>query len=928
MFTELLRVSLSAGVMILVLLLFFAGLGKRYSAGLKYWVWLLLALRLLVPVTVTLPEIVSQTIPAAKVVAETQAEVRRELTERVAYEMPEHVSSDGVAATAPETDASETVQVTEGEQPRAAAPEQEAPSVDALTVAKWVWLSGTLLFLGYHLLSNCAFHRYVRRWGRATKDWELKAMVTRAKKNAGVKGPLRLLILKEVGSPLVMGIWKPTLILPQEDWDTTELYYVLRHEMIHLKRKDAIYKALLLLCNAVHWFNPLVWIMRVRAYQDLEISCDMAVVSGATQDVKISYCETIMATAQRSAMGRFSVANTFGSTKKSIMERFQEIFSVAKRKKGTALLVFVLVVAILAGCTVSLASTAGARAGNQELVMSEQAENDSEAGAKASVEETVPAEEPAAEATEGDSITLDHVNTYWEIEIPSYAKDWLYVDDGDRWLYCVKDGEEMFSILFQTSDELWSEYGWLAGLEGASWATEALYGWDYMLGRHIVVDSNYYVLRLTGKSDFPECQQLIQDILDLNIDIVPNPCLIAEPYYRAEGAEEAIELYKKMEDSDAVYEEILTKIQSGTNSAGASQQIMGEFAEFLSERWNEYLEISGAEYVWSLEYNEDGVIMLKVMRDPPVEKETYYNTYLYLNDQVVYGTTMGYKAPYEPPAEEEAAEARNVTKAKLEAANVDGISQQVIDEMAQWIQDSITFMDHYGDWEWVLAEEEAGIILSCTSEVSDKGVRSFCQLTYKDGEITSSSGAFADAPAAEAGLGRCIRSVMQTEEPQDLPDYVVLEQDLLVDDLGVSYFMNDIDVLAMLGDPVQWYPDDGSGYETARYEGTCYNFALCGQCQSYHLDGSFVEEDIGVSLPLGLEMGMSVEEVLAALGAEEGLTPSYFNFYDYDDRYFAMYTPLGDTGLVSIDVYAGELYWNISFDRNQTVYRSQVNYRD
>lgn len=926
MFTELLRVSLSTGVVILVLMLFFIGLGKRYSAGLKYWAWLLLALRLLIPVTITLPETVGETIPAAKVVAETQAEIRRGLTEMTVYKAPETAPADVFAAQVPMVEMPEADQVDNTLESPAAEPEKKP--IDFLTAAKWVWLAGMILFLGYHFLSNYTFRRYVRRWGRATRDRELKALVARAKKNAGVKCPLRLLILKDVGSPMVMGIRRPTLILPQEDWDTTELYYVLRHEMTHLKRKDAIYKALLLLCNAVHWFNPLVWVMRIRAYQDLEISCDMTVVSGATQDVKISYCETIMATAQRSAMGRFSVANTFGSTKKSIMERFQEIFSATKRKKGTAILAVVLIVAILAGCTVSLASSSGDGTGNQEPETLDMAEIPSETGAQASVEVPDPAAEPAAEATEDDSITLKHVNTYWQIKIPSYAKDWLYVDNGDKWLYCVKDGEEMFSILFRTADELWLEYGWLDDGEGGSWPTEALTGWDYLLGRNRIDDTVHYVLRLSGTGDFPESQQLIQDILDLNLDIVPNPCLIAEPYYRAEGAEEMISLYQSMEDTEAIAAEILEKIKAGTNEAGASDEVLRAFADYMAKHWEDYLEVSGEEYVYSTENEDDGRISLKIMRDPPVEEEIYYKYVHYKDGQVFYGVSYGYKAPYEPPTAEEAAKTRNDAKAKLEAANTDGVSQQVIEEMAQWILDSMTFMDHYGDWEWVLAEEDNGIVLSCTSAVSDTGIRSFCQLTYKDGKITSSSGAVGDGPAAEVGLGRCSRKVMREEEPENLPDHVVLEQELLEDDLGVSFFMNDIDVLAMLGDPVQWYPDEGAGYETARYEGTCYNFSRCAQCQTYHLSGHFVEEDVGVSLPLGLEMGMSVDEVLAALGAEEGLTPSYFNFYDYDDRYFAMYTPLGDTGLVSISVYAGELCWNISFDRNNTVYQSQVYYCD
>ena len=920
MFTELLRVSLFTGVLILILLLFFAGLGKRYTSGLKYWIWLLLALRLLIPATITLPETVSETVPAAKVLAVTQSEFRQEVTRITAFasEQAEPAATPNIQQTIPASAAEESSEPSEP---------QKQP-VDYLAVAGWVHLAGIVLFLGYYALAHFTLHRHLRRWGKTAKNRELKALVARAKKNAGVKGPMRLMILKDIGSPMVMGIWRPTLILPQEEWDATELYYVLRHEMTHLKRRDAAYKAVLLLANAVHWFNPLVWLMRIRAYQDLEISCDMAVVSGATQSVKISYCETIMATAQRSTMGTFSVANTFGSTKKSIMERFREIFSVAKRKRGTAVLAVVLILAVLGGCTVSLAASTLPEVDLTPETM--EAEDMAEVPTSSMETEvsSVSGEQQSTEIDEAQSITLDHVNPYWHITIPLYAQEWLRVDDETKWLSCVKDGEEMFSILMRDADDLWMDYGWLDEGESHTWPMEALSGWDYLLGRNSIVDSVYYVIRLTGASDFPESQQLIQDILDLNLDIVPNPCLIAEPYYRAEGAEEAIELYQHMSDTEALTEEILGIIKSGTNEAGASDEILYAFAEFMAKRWEEYVDVLGEEYVYSTETGEDGRISLKIMRDPPVEGEVYYTHLHYVNNQVVYGTTYGYKAPYEPPDAEEASSLLSEAKAKLEGANMDGISQTVIDELAQWIVDSIMFMDHYGDWEWNLAEEDNGVVLSCTSDVTEKGVRSFCQLAYKDGEISSSSGASADKPAAEAGLGRCARNVVKTEEPEDLPDYMVLEHELLEDGLGINYFMNDIDVLAMLGAPVQWYPDEGSGYETARYDTTCYSFALCSQCQTYHLYGHSVEEDAGVALPLGLEMGIHVDEVLSAIGAEAGISPSQFDLYNYEDRYFARYTPVGDTGLVTIQIWAGELYWDIGFDKNNMIYRSQVTYRD
>lgn len=139
------------------------------------------------------------------------------------------------------------------------------------------------------------------------------------------------------------------LILPQEEWDATELYYVLRHEMTHVRRKDILYKTLLLLANGIHWFNPAAWLLRFRASQDLEISCDMLIMEGAPEEVRRRYCETILSAAQRSTMRGLGTSTTFGSTKRSIMERFREIFDERRRKKGIPVLIFVVLMVLLCG---------------------------------------------------------------------------------------------------------------------------------------------------------------------------------------------------------------------------------------------------------------------------------------------------------------------------------------------------------------------------------------------------------------------------------------------------------------------------------------------------------------------------------------------------------------------------------------------------
>ena len=67
---------------------------------------------------------------------------------------------------------------------------------------------------------------------------------------------------------MVTGFFQTVLLLPREDYSEQELEMIIRHELVHYKRHDIAYKMLLMFAVAVHWFNPLVWIMTQEANKD------------------------------------------------------------------------------------------------------------------------------------------------------------------------------------------------------------------------------------------------------------------------------------------------------------------------------------------------------------------------------------------------------------------------------------------------------------------------------------------------------------------------------------------------------------------------------------------------------------------------------------------------------------------------------------
>ena len=77
-------------------------------------------------------------------------------------------------------------------------------------------------------------------------------------------------------SPAVLGVWRPTVLLPESmrDWSPEHLRPILAHELAHIRRRDPLVNLLQIIVQAVYWFHPLVWIANARLRNERELACD------------------------------------------------------------------------------------------------------------------------------------------------------------------------------------------------------------------------------------------------------------------------------------------------------------------------------------------------------------------------------------------------------------------------------------------------------------------------------------------------------------------------------------------------------------------------------------------------------------------------------------------------------------------------------
>ncbi|WP_195277144.1 M56 family metallopeptidase [Anaerotruncus rubiinfantis] len=330
LFETLLLVSLTTSALIGLLLVLSPLLGRRYPAKWRYWAWLLLAVRLLIPWNFTLPE-PPVTIPVAPAVLAPAAR-----------QTPPTFTAPTEAAPASPVP----------EPARAAAGQPKARQAEPAAVLAAAWLAGAGACLIWQFTGYALFKRQVRRWSRPV-DGSVQDCFARVCGGMGVSADIQALCCKKLESPMMTGFFAPMLLLPEIDYPKEDLELMLRHELVHFKRRDIWYKLLLMFACAVHWFNPLVWLMARAANRDVEISCDSEVVKGCPLEYRRRYGETILAAIHAGNVRRTAFSTYFYGGRKTVRQRLQGILDMRGKKRG--LIAFALMAAaaaVIGGCVV------------------------------------------------------------------------------------------------------------------------------------------------------------------------------------------------------------------------------------------------------------------------------------------------------------------------------------------------------------------------------------------------------------------------------------------------------------------------------------------------------------------------------------------------------------------------------------------------
>ena len=348
---------LTSTAMILIVIALRGILKGKISAKLRYGLWALVLVRLLLPFSVVDSAISVSNLLSAPVIREAEGavadyqesydtiskdyaqrgqevttddirlQVQQQLYDRAYSQIENEYRQSGAAVTTEliHTEAQRQVEVIS----------LTAVITEALP---WIWIAGMVTVTLALTASNLQFRRNLRR-ARATLECP--------------DVPLRVYLSDYVATPCLFGVARPEIYLTQEvSADPRMRSHVIAHELTHYRHGDHIWSVLRSVCLVLHWYNPLVWAAAVLSKQDAELACDEATIKALGEQERGAYGRTLvgMTCVRRDPQSLMLTATTMLGSKKTLKER---ITHIAKKPKTAfyTMVSCILVAAIAVGCT-------------------------------------------------------------------------------------------------------------------------------------------------------------------------------------------------------------------------------------------------------------------------------------------------------------------------------------------------------------------------------------------------------------------------------------------------------------------------------------------------------------------------------------------------------------------------------------------------
>lgn len=210
--------------------------------------------------------------------------------------------------------------------------------VSIAVAVSMIWAGGLIICLRHCYLCYKRFLKEIVENSRESYDEQELSLLRSVLADIGIKKEVTLYRCPMISTPMVLQILEPMLLLPEEEYDENQLKMIFSHECMHIDNLDIVYKTVMMITEAVHWFNPFVHIMVKWSYRDLEIFCDQCVVEDMDKKERGNYGKTILDAVEKQKSTDIVFSTCFYGSTGIMKQRVEHLFYMQGRKRGTVLL--------------------------------------------------------------------------------------------------------------------------------------------------------------------------------------------------------------------------------------------------------------------------------------------------------------------------------------------------------------------------------------------------------------------------------------------------------------------------------------------------------------------------------------------------------------------------------------------------------------
>ena len=314
---EFMKILLSLSVSGALLLLLILGLKplykKRFSKRWQYYIWIVVALRFLLPFT---PD---TTIVGSLFEKFDTAAITNEIS--TIPNVPVQVSPGNNEAEPIQTNRDMTAAAT-------------LEPFNKYVCLFFIWSALALVLFVRRITVYQGFIQYIKAGNTEVSDIKILNLLSDCEEKLNIKTRVELSCNPLIASPMLIGFFRPRIILPAYELEDKELSYIFVHELTHYKQRDMFYKWLIQIVVCVHWFNPFVYLLEKEVNKSCELSCDEKVIAVLDDKGKREYGDTLISFLKSNNLYKSSLASvTLTEGAEQLKERLGAIMKFRKKSK-------------------------------------------------------------------------------------------------------------------------------------------------------------------------------------------------------------------------------------------------------------------------------------------------------------------------------------------------------------------------------------------------------------------------------------------------------------------------------------------------------------------------------------------------------------------------------------------------------------------